>query len=386
MATRETMVIIVGAGPAGLATSACLNNLNVPNVLLEREDCFASLWRKRAYDRLKLHLAKQFCELPHMPYPPGTPTFVPKDGFISYLEKYVSKFEIKPKYNRCVESAFHDDVAGKWVVTARDRITDELEVYSAKFLVVATGENSDGFVPKVPGLECFDGKYIHSNKYDNGKIYEGKQVLVVGSGNSGMEIAYDLYNWGAITSVVVRSPVHVTTKEVVYLGMWLLRYLPVKFVDFITMAITKVMFGNLSKYGIIKPKEGPFYLKKTTRRSPIIDVGTLEKIKSGAVEVLPAVESIKGKKVRFRNGKSKEFDVIIFATGYRSTVLNWLKGGYDLFNEDGMPRHTFPNHWKGENGLYCAGFSSMGLDGIARDARNIASDVSWKVNGDVVSK
>lgn len=69
---EEVPVVIVGAGPAGLATSACLNNLSVPNIILEREDCSASLWKKRAYDRMKLHLAKQFCELPHMPFPSRT--------------------------------------------------------------------------------------------------------------------------------------------------------------------------------------------------------------------------------------------------------------------------------------------------------------------------
>uniref|UniRef100_A0A251VQW0 indole-3-pyruvate monooxygenase n=1 Tax=Helianthus annuus TaxID=4232 RepID=A0A251VQW0_HELAN len=65
---QETIVMIVGAGPAGIATSACLNLLSIPNIVLEREDCYASLWQKKAYDRLKLHLAKNFCQLPHMPF------------------------------------------------------------------------------------------------------------------------------------------------------------------------------------------------------------------------------------------------------------------------------------------------------------------------------
>lgn len=201
-------MLIVGAGPAGLATSACLNLLSVPNVVLEREDCCASLWKKRAYDRLKLHIAKQFCELPHMPYPSDAPTFIPRNGFIRYLDDYVSHFGISPQHTRSVESASYDAIAGKWHVEAMNTITNVVEVYVAKFLVIATGENSKGFIPNFPGLGSFGGEFLHSCQYENGKRFSDKDVLVVGCGNSGMEISYDLSNWGARTSIVSRSPVN----------------------------------------------------------------------------------------------------------------------------------------------------------------------------------
>ena len=203
----EEVVIIIGAGPSGLATSACLNVLSIPNIVLERENCFASLWRDRSYDRLKLHLGKQFCQLPHMPYPSGTPTFIPKAGFLQYLEDYVSHFQINPRYHRFVVSASYDKVAGKWQVVAKNTLSDESEVYLGKFLVVATGENDEGFIPKIPGLDSFGGKFMHCSNYKNGKRFAEKEVLVVGCGNSGMEIAYDLWDHGAVTSVVVRNPV-----------------------------------------------------------------------------------------------------------------------------------------------------------------------------------
>jgi len=75
------------------------------------------------------------------------------------------------------------------------------------YLVVATGENSDEYIPMINGLESFEGEYLHSSEYLNGRSWYDKNVLVVGSGNSGMEIAYDLLNWGANTSIVIRSPV-----------------------------------------------------------------------------------------------------------------------------------------------------------------------------------
>lgn len=205
---QETIVMIVGAGPAGIATSACLNLLSIPNIVLEREDCYASLWQKKAYDRLKLHLAKNFCQLPHMPFPLSAPTFVPKNMFVQYLKNYVYHFNVDPLYQRSVESAWYDKSAQKWVVTAQNNVSGLVEEYVSEFLVVATGENSEGFIPNVYGLDTFKGLVIHSSEYENGKTFGDKDVLVVGAGNSGMEIAYDLCNWGAQTSVVVRSPVN----------------------------------------------------------------------------------------------------------------------------------------------------------------------------------
>lgn len=206
---EEVEVIIVGAGPAGLATSVCLSHRNVSNIVLEREDCCGSLWKKRSYDRLKLHLAKQFCQLPYMPYPKGTAQFVPRSEFIQYMDDYVSHFGIAPRYCRAVESAVFDVDVGKWRVTARNTAgtSDVEEVYYGEFLVVATGENSEGYVPEIKGFEGFEGVYMHSNSYVNGAEFDGKDVLVVGSGNSGMEISYDLANWNANTAICVRSPV-----------------------------------------------------------------------------------------------------------------------------------------------------------------------------------
>ncbi|KAM5558572.1 putative indole-3-pyruvate monooxygenase YUCCA10 [Rosa sericea] len=376
---EEVEVVIVGAGPAGLATSACLNRLNISNVILEREDCYASLWKNRSYDRLKLHLAKQFCELPYMPFPKNVPTYIPRREFIQYLDTYVSTFNINPMYHRSVETAFYNENVEKWYVVVNNTRLGVKETYYGKFLVVASGENGEGYVPETKGLDSFNGEYIHSSKYENGMKYGGKDVLVVGSGNSGMEIAYDLSNYGANTSIVVRSPVHVLTKEIVHLGMVLSKYLPVKVIDGIVLILGKLKFGNLSKYGIHKPTTGPFYLKEHEGQAPIIDVGTIEKIKSDEIKVLPSITSIEGNEIRFENGYLKSYDAIIFATGYKSTVLKWLKDDNYLFNDNGMPNKSFPNHWKSENGLYCAGFSRRGLFGISHDALKITNDINFSL-------
>ncbi|XP_074579555.1 putative indole-3-pyruvate monooxygenase YUCCA10 [Curcuma longa] len=236
------------------------------------EACTASLWKLRAYDRLKLHLAKRFCGLPHMPFPADAPTFVPREQFVAYLDAYERRFAVAPTCSTVVELATYDADAEEWSVTASDAVTGELRRYRCRFLVAATGENSQGFIPGVPGLETFPGDVVHSATYKSGEAYSGDRVLVVGSGNSGMEIAYDLCDHGAKTSIVIHSPIHVFTKELIYLGMVMLKYLPVVVVDALVLLIANLKYGDLTKLGIVRPSRGPFRTKIDTGSSSVIDV------------------------------------------------------------------------------------------------------------------
>ncbi|KAF8387931.1 hypothetical protein HHK36_026593 [Tetracentron sinense] len=372
---KEEQVIVVGAGTSGLATSACLNILSIPNIILERDDCFAPMWKKKAYDRLHLHLAKQICELPHLSFPAAFPKYVPRLQFIQYIDDYVSHFQVSPKYNRSVQSATYDEFTKNWCVKAKNSSSNEIEEYTTRFLVVASGETSDAFIPEVEGLDTFKGEVLHSTQYKSGEKYRNKNVLVVGCGNSGMEITLDLSNFGAKTSIVVRSPLHILSREIMYLLPKLLRYLPFNIVDSLTVMASKLVYGDMSKHGIIRPKEGPFYRKKNYGKYPVIDVGTAKKIKSGEIQVLAAITSIRGNEVLFENGKSHSFDAIVFATGFKRSTNKWLKDDDYLLDEDGMAKPSFPNQWKGRNGLYCAGLSGRGFYGAGMDAQNIANDI-----------
>lgn len=246
----------------------------------------------------------------------------------------------------------------------------------ARRLVAAAGENDRMVLPEgLPGMETFPGTVMHAGEYRNGKGFEGKRVLVVGSGNSGMEIAYDLAVAGAAASVVVRSELHLVTKEIWNVAMTLYRYLPVWLIDRIVLLLCAVVLGDTSRYGLRRPAIGPFSMKLQTPAYPVVDVGTYAKIKTGEIQVLPAMKSVDRDVVEFADGKRHPFDAIVFATGYRSTTKQWLKDD-GLIGEDGMAKRSYPGHWKGENGLYCAGMVRRGIYGSYEDAELIAEDIS----------
>lgn len=201
--------VIVGAGPSGLAVGACLKEQGIPFVVLEKASCIASLWQNRTYDRLRLHIPKKFCQLPKLPFPQEFPEYPTKKQFIDYLESYASRFDIKPQFNECVKSAKYDEACQFWrvkTVSAAGSSCAEVE-YICQWLVVATGENAECVVPEIDGLKEFSGEVIHVSEYKSGEKFAGKRVLVVGCGNSGMEVSLDLCNYNAKPSIVVRNSV-----------------------------------------------------------------------------------------------------------------------------------------------------------------------------------
>ena len=194
--------VIVGAGPSGLAVAAGLKEQGVPFMILEKSNCIASLWQHRTYDRLKLHLPKQFCELPGLSFPESFPQYPSKDQFIEYLQSYADRFGIAPVFGAAVESASHDAKLGLW----RIRTNGDRE-YLCRSLVVATGENAERVSPEFEGIGGFGGRVVHACDYRAGDGFRGKKVLVVGCGNSGMEVSLDLCNHNAKPAMVVRSSV-----------------------------------------------------------------------------------------------------------------------------------------------------------------------------------
>lgn len=171
--------VIVGAGPSGLAAAACLKEKGIPSLVLERSNCIASLWQLKTYDRLRLHLPKQFCELPLMSFPNDFPTYPTKQQFIKYLEHYAKTFDIRPVFNQSVVCANYDRNLGFWRVKTETRTTTTTTTteYVSRWLIVATGENAEAVVPRIEGMEEFGGSIMHTSLYKSGEIFRGKKSV-----------------------------------------------------------------------------------------------------------------------------------------------------------------------------------------------------------------
>ena len=179
--------IVVGAGPAGLAMGACLQQAGVSFLILEQADQVAVAWH-RHYERLHLHTDKKHSALPFFPFPKEYPRYPSRVQMIDYLEAYARRFQLAPRLGQRVVSArrIHD----AWRVETQD------SHYQAENLVVATGYSREPLVATWPGQEAFKGRVLHSSEYRDGEAFRGQKVLVVGFGNSGGEIAIDLGRTG----------------------------------------------------------------------------------------------------------------------------------------------------------------------------------------------
>ncbi|MCD9559518.1 putative indole-3-pyruvate monooxygenase YUCCA5 [Datura stramonium] len=371
--------VIVGAGPSGLAVGACLKEQGVPFVILEKDDCIASFWHKLTYNSLKLHLPKKFCQLPILPLPESYPKYLSKTQFIEYLECYARHFDINPRFNECVLSAKYDQVCSLWRVKAVTLSGSKFE-YICRWLVVATGENAERVVPDIEGLREFGGEVLHTCDYKSGEKFHGKKVLVVGCGNSGMEISLDLCKYDAQPSIVCRSSVHVLPRDIfgistLELAIFMVQWLPLWLVNKILLFFTWFILGNTEKYGLERPLVGPLQLQNTRRKHLVLDTGAIEKIRSGKIKVIPGINKLSCGIAELVTGEKLEIDSIILATGYTSNVPYWLQET-ELFSKSGFPKAKFPDSWKlGKSGLYAAGFTKKGLTGASADAIKIAQDI-----------
>ncbi|KAH1129023.1 hypothetical protein J1N35_000401 [Gossypium stocksii] len=159
----------------------------------------------------------------------------------------------------------------------------------------------------------------------------------------------------------------------------MMKWLPLWLVDKLMLILAWLVLGNVEKYGLKRPSMGPLELKNTKGKTPVLDIGALKKIKSGDINVVPAIKRFSYRQVELVNGEKLDIDSVVLATGYCSNVPSWLQEG-EFFGENGYPKAPFPHGWKGNGGLYAVGFTRRGLSGASSDAMTIAQDIGklWK--------
>jgi cation diffusion facilitator CzcD-associated flavoprotein CzcO len=207
---RDPTVLVVGGGQSGLCIAARLKQLNVDTLIVDRMQRIGDNWRKR-YHALTLHNQVQVNHLPYMLFPPSWPTYIPKDKLANWFDSYVDGMELNFWTDTEFQGGTYDEKEGRWTVTLRRN--GERRVMHPRHVVLATGVSGIPNIPDIPGLKNFAGKAVHSSGYEDGENFKGKRAIVIGTGNSGHDIAQDLYSSGADVTLVQRSSTLIVSIE-----------------------------------------------------------------------------------------------------------------------------------------------------------------------------
>jgi cation diffusion facilitator CzcD-associated flavoprotein CzcO len=322
--------VIIGAGPAGLATAAQLARRGIPTVVLERGDAVAHSWRGR-YDRLRLNSSRWFSGLPGAAFGRDSGAFPARDDVVRYLEHYAERHSLDVRPRTYVERIDRDG-DGFVVRTASGDV-------AADHVVVATGYAHSGVVPAWPGRERFRGTVIHAADYRNPTGFRDADVLVVGAGCSGMEIAYDLATGGARrVRLAVRTPPNILVRHPAGpLFARVLTKLPSAYGDAVMRFVRRRELGDLEPYGLPIPEEGVISrLRRLSVAPAIVDREWIDAIKDGRVEVVAGVSALDESGVTLSDGSRVEPDAVVAATGY-SCGLESMVGHLDVLDGRGVP-------------------------------------------------
>lgn len=368
--------IVVGAGPAGLATSRELKVRGVEHVVLERGESVAHSWAN-SYESLTLHTGKHMSALPGMRIPREAPLFVPRAEFVRYLSEYARRFELPVRTRwdvRSVERITSGD--DRWRVRASTPSGDATIV--CRDVIIATGIMANPRVPSIAGADAFQragGQLIHSVVYRQPNDFMGKRVLVIGVGNSGGEIASELARAGNThVTVSVRSGANVVPREIFglpiqYLAFYI-RKLPRRAREAVVGLVGKIVEKRRGPPVLPRPAYGPL------DAIPLIGFNLVDAIRDGLVEVRGGIERLTARGAVFGDGKSPTeapFDVVILATGFTPALAPL--GQLIRVDAKGFALRHDRVTSADQDGLYFVGHNydaTGGLYNIARDSRLVA--------------
>jgi putative flavoprotein involved in K+ transport len=376
---NREQVVVVGAGPAGLAVAAMLGRRGVEPLVLERTSEVGSSWRSR-YDSLRLNTPRLTSTLPGYRMPRRYGRWPTRDDMVEYLEEYSRRHRLRLQFGTELSRVERGD---RWLLETSDG-----EI-STRFVVLATGHDAEPLIPDWPGREGFAGELIHSSAYRNPEPFGGKDVLVVSARNTGSEIAYELATAGGCRVwTSMRTPPSVFPRE--WLGFPLnystvpMDLLPDAVLDRVGFFMQRLIYGDLAQHGIPRAPLGVQSATKQRHVSSLIDAGFVEALRQGKLELVDAVERFDGAEVVLADGVRLRPQVVIAATGYERNLPR-VVGHLGILDEHGVAALD-GKQVRGEHpaapGLFFTGYyaSSAGqLHFMRIDGRSIARTIARRM-------
>lgn len=381
---REPAVLVIGAGQSGLGIAARLGALGVDTLVVDRQQRIGDNWRKR-YHALTLHNEVHVNHLPYMPFPPTWPVFIPKDMLAHWFEAYAEAMELNVWTSTEFLGGDYDEAGSHWRVKVRRADGSEREL-RPRHIVFATGVSSIPVKPRLPGLEDFGGEVVHSGAYTEGAAWKDRPTLVLGSGNSGHDVAQDLAASGSRVAIVQRSSTYVVgIREAQRVYSIYAEGIPFVDCDLLAMATPypvmkrgyqlstahsrredKPLLDALEARGFrldYGPDDTGFQMKYLERGGGYyFNVGASDMIVDGRIGLLQfsAIDRFVAEGARLKDGSLVPAELLVLATGYlnqQEQVRHFLGDGIAErigpvwgFGADGELR----NMWRptGQDGLW----------------------------------
>jgi cation diffusion facilitator CzcD-associated flavoprotein CzcO len=325
--------LILGAGPAGLSAAYSLKRVGISPVVLERAGDICASWRNK-YEGLCLNSTRRLSSLPGAFIDREYGPWVSSANMVRYAERYARRISPDVRFHIEIESIAREDSG--WRVRARGHD------YWSPWVIVCLGLNAIAHIPNWPGREQYGGELVHSMDLKSVAPYRARDVLVVGVGASGTDLAVQLARTGTgrVWLSIRTSPLiyrrHLSTavmSQMVKEG----RRPPRRLTDWVSIAVHKAIWGDLSHLGLPAPTEGIVSGLEKRGHGSTVDRGLVAAIRDRRIGVVPAVNELRSNGAVLANGAFVEAPVIVAATGQRTNLRGLLGDDLGVLNEDGRP-------------------------------------------------
>lgn len=366
-------VVVVGAGTAGLGVAAELKRRGVEALVLERGEAVGNSWRSR-YRDLRLNTNRRISGLPEARIPRRAGRWPTRDDFIAHLDSYAERWGLDIRFRSEVDRIDRD--GNLWRLQTSDGLM------LAPFVVICTGHDQRPYLPAWPGVDGFVGELLHAADFQDAIDFAEKDVLVVGLGTSGTEIATRLTAHARRVRLAFRSPPNLMPDTLLGIPITELARLfesaPSWLTDTLGRLVGRLTIGDLSSYGLPPAPHGVATELRVKKMGPVVDRGFASALRKGSIELLAAVRSLDADAVCLCDGTRLRPDVVIAATGYRSG-LEHLVGHLGVLKPSGRPAVLSDRTGTAAPGLFFNGYwlpLSGELPAMRRTSRRIARTIA----------